>query len=162
MTVPVLYKYSPSPEIPRWPTRRRGPTKPVGVWLSVGDAWERWCRSGSVFLDGVRWRRPVILDPSARVLVLDNRSREFNRFSSRYAIPPGLMLPFPDWEQVAADWDVLILDPWERLFSEGYRWDWSWDCPSGVALRPGAIAYGPAEQRISPSGAEAPAAALGE
>ena len=37
MTVPVLYKYSPSPEIPRWPTRRRSPTKPVGGMVGTGQ-----------------------------------------------------------------------------------------------------------------------------
>ena len=148
--LPRLYKYSGTPEIQAWPTRKRGPSKPVGVWLSVEDAWERWCRRESVFLERVTWRRRVTIGPHARVSVLDNMSSSFAAFTRQYADPAD-EFQIPVWDRVVADWDVLILWPWEWPQADCYRWDQSWDCPSGVVLRPDAISYGHPEPRPAPA-----------
>lgn len=144
--LPSLYKYSEAPDIPAWPTRKRGPSKPVALWLSVGDAWERWCRRESIFLDRVAWRRPVTIRHDARVLVMDNLSAEFEAFTERYADPAD-EFRVPVWDRVESDLDVLILWPWEWPVADHYRWDQAWDCPSGVVFRPGVISYGSPEAR---------------
>ena len=145
--MPTLYKYLTSPDIPGWPTRKRGVSKPVGLWLSVGDAWERWCMRENIFLDRVAWRRPVTIRHDARVLVMNNLSAEFEDFTQRYADPAD-EFRVPVWDRVASDLDILVLWPWEwPVVSDHYRWDQAWDCPSGVVLRPGMISYGSAEAR---------------
>ena len=139
---PAVYEYSSTADIPAWPTRKRGPSKQVALWLSVGDAWERWCRRENIFLDSVAWRRQMTFQPGARVSVLDNMSPEFDAFTGRYADPAD-EFRIPAWDRVASDLDVLILWPWEWPRADHYRWDQAWDCASGVVFSPDAISYGP-------------------
>ena len=151
MHIPALYKYSTSPDIPVWPTRKRGPAKPVALWLSVEDAWERWCYRENIFLDRVAWRRQVTIRPDARVALIDNQSAAFDGFTDRYADPDEDEFRVPDWPRVATDLDVLILWPWEWPQASHYRWDQAWDCPSGVVFTPDAVLFGGPEERISAS-----------
>ena len=149
MELPSLYKYSQSSDIPTWPTRKAGVAKPVAQWLSVEDAWERWCRRESVFSERVAWRRAVSFTADARIKVIDNLSLDFDSFTDRYADPADVEFRVPCWEQVAADLDVLLLWPWQRPPLRRYRWDLTWDCPSGVVFTPEVISYGPPEDRRS-------------
>ena len=149
MDLPSLYKYSGSADVPIWPTRKRGPTKPVALWLSVEDAWERWCHREEIFLDRVAWRRPVTFRPGTRVTVIDNLSAEFDSFTDRYADPSDIMYPVPVWDRVAADMDALILWPWAYPGASLNRWDLTWDCPSGVVFAPHIVRYGSPEERRS-------------
>lgn len=150
MGLPPLYKYTPTVEPPDWPTRKAGMFKPVGLWLSVEDAWEEWCHREQFGLDRVAWRHPVTVLDHARVLMLDNLSTEFDEFHNQYTRDSDRS-GVPAWDRVARDWDVLMLYPWTRPplgeLAKRYRWDSSWDCPSAVVLSPGMITYGVAEHR---------------
>lgn len=145
--LPPLYKYSATSAVPSWPDNKRGVSKPVALWLSVGDAWERWCHREKVFLEAVAWRRPVTINPGARVEVFDNMSDEFDAFTDRYTPVGEDTFRVPAWRKVAGDMDVLILWPWKRPRPVPYRWDMSWDCPSGVVFIPEVVVYGPPERR---------------
>lgn len=155
--MPALFKYLPSPQIPEFPTVPCSVGKPVGWWLSVGDAWERWCHTRGFRLERVEWRRPVDFTSNARIVVLDSPSPAFDEFTDKYGVPlfdPAVTGPsfrrvvFPDWDQVTADIDVLVLWPWEppTRGDRHRRWDIHWDVPSGVALNPATVRWGPPEQ----------------
>ena len=164
--MPALFKYLPSPKVPEFPTLPCSVGKPVGWWLSVGDAWERWCHTRGFRLERVGWRRPVEFTRDARVVVLGSRSPAFDEFTEKYGVPlfdPAVAgvsfrrVVSPDWEPVTADVDVLVLWPWEpptrrpRAGSPGgdwhRRWDIHWDVPSGVVLNPATVRWGPPERR---------------
>ena len=85
--VPALFKYLPSPKVPEFPTLPCSVGKPVGWWLSVGDAWERWCHTRGFRLERVGWRRPVEFTRDTRVVVLGSRSPAFDEFTEKYGVP---------------------------------------------------------------------------
>lgn len=75
-------------------------------------------------------------------------SGEYAKFTEQYADPAD-EFRVPVWDRVTADWDVLILWPWQWPQAHHYRWDQAWDCPSGVVFTPGAIVYHAPERRLS-------------
>jgi len=154
--LPRLYKYLSSADVPDWPTGPCSANKPVGWWLSVEDAWERWSHAEQFRTERVRWRRQVTFTPDARVTMFATGTVEFAEFTDRYCrtSDPKLSESDPDWPRVAADMDVLVLSPWDLpRGSRPYRWDFNWDVPSGVVLNPRVAVFGPAEQRPVPDAA---------
>ncbi len=143
--LPRLFKYLPTADPPVWPSQPCSWNKPVGWWLSVEDAWERWSYASDFRVERVRWRRPVTFTPDARVTMFSAGTVEHAAFSDRYCVTPDWAeelgwshVADPEWDRVAADMDVLILSPWDRpRGSRPYRWDANWDVPSGGCAHPG-------------------------
>lgn len=144
---PTLKHYAREPHL-RFDRRynygsRRGDFKPAGFWVSVqgGDDWREWCTSENYHTDLLANEHDVILTPEANILLLDtlasveSLATRFPRFDS------GQMFEdYPNWRQIAAEYDGLIIAPYQW----GARWDvswyYSWDCASGCIWNLDAIA----------------------
>jgi hypothetical protein len=61
--------------------------KPVGLWVSVGNEWESFCRSEDFKTDDIRVRQKVTLAPTCRTLLLSDAD-DLDGFTKAYGLPP--------------------------------------------------------------------------
>lgn len=108
--------------------------KPKGLWFSAGDGedgWEAWCRAEGFGLDRLKHKTELTFKPSAQILKISSPG-ELDEFYKKYkeATAYGLT-PSPNWEQVAREYDAIVIAPYlfERRF--GKIWYYTWDCASG-------------------------------
>lgn len=105
--------------------------KPNGLWVSVGDAWEQWCRwegwnTGSL---AVRYR--VTLTPGARILCLTT-VEDILAFSRGYQTEMLFGLEAPDWQRLEFEgWQGVVIAPYQWSLRCDLRWYYPWDCASG-------------------------------
>ncbi|BFU90138.1 MAG: hypothetical protein NTAFB01_13250 [Nitrospira sp.] len=112
--------------------------KPHGLWCSVRQAWEEWCRAQAFHLGGLQHVHEIVVRPEANLLHLRG-TRAIDAFNARYSqSPPYLTLI--DWSRVASHYGGIVIDPycWERRFT--YPWYYGWDCASACIWDAGQIA----------------------
>lgn len=110
----------------------RGHMKPVGLWYSIGDDWEQWCRLEGFNLGRLAFRTALDVDTS-RILHLDSETaiRDFSReYYSQ--IVPGSGLEGIDWPAVARDFAGIEIHPYQWGCRLKLIWYYGWDCASGV------------------------------
>lgn len=127
------------------PAGRRRHDKPNGLWVSVRgpDDWPSWrARDG--------WEHPphtvrVELAADARILVIETFDALL-AFGRTHARPgtwrhPVLHGSAIDWDQVAGEWQGIVIAPYRRdaLLHPDAEWYGSWDCASGCIWDPTAL-----------------------
>lgn len=119
--------------------------KPKGLWLSVDDAWEDWCRGEEFGFDRLTHTSEVILAPDNHVLwiksvpAMDHFTREFGFHKNLFPDNPDHLAAWSlrrrgiDWSKVAAVYQGLIIAPYQyqRRFHDLTTWYYGWDCASG-------------------------------
>lgn len=126
----------------------RGPSrhsfKPVGLWVSVqgADDWEAWCRAEDFDIEKLTYVTEIVPGPSANILRIDNPD-DLRRLTVKYpqADPPRLagFGPVPDWERIAADFDGIVIAPYQWRERLNLHWYYGWDCASGCIWNLAAI-----------------------
>jgi hypothetical protein len=119
------------PHIPPW--------KPRGLWVSVGDDWEQWCRGENFQLARLAHRAEIVLHPDAKILRLTNAG-QIRLFTRMYALPtdglPGYraMMQGIDWPKVGTEWQGIVIAPycWECRLGLDTFWYYGWDCACGA------------------------------
>lgn len=107
--------------------------KPVGLWVSVGDDWARWCIGERFHLDGLNYRQRAHLAPTANVLTITNDEQLLD-FTRTYGKPIRDDSPMwlIDWPGVAERYDGLVIAPylWNMRLNIQVSWYYGWDCAS--------------------------------
>jgi hypothetical protein len=107
--------------------------KPCGLWVSVDgeDGWEAWCTSEN--FGGLHtYRYRVRLTKGSNVLHIDNElgvrvfREKYGRQSDR-----SYCSMYIAWEDVARDYQGLIIAPYQWPCRMDERWYYGWDCASG-------------------------------
>ncbi len=108
--------------------------KPSGLWVSVGNAWQKWCQCEEFNLEGLTHSQEVVLSPEANILYLTSE-KELNEFTAEYkGVDPnwdfvrGII-----WERASTDYQGIIINPYQRekQFHSDMLWYYGWDCASG-------------------------------
>lgn len=128
--------------------------KPRGLWLSVGNAWQEWCREAEYGADRIVHVARVTLAPDANVLRLTSQA-DLDRFTDEYGDEEkdrSYHTRFIRWDRVAEKYDGIIIAPyiWERRLE--LMWYYGWDCASGCIWNTRAIeSVSPLSERDAPS-----------
>lgn len=139
---PALLHYSPAEKLVhhRRYTQDRTHFKPCGLWLSDGDEWRRWCESvgfGCIGLTdrpfddrGVNVFR-VFLVNDARVRWLRS-PEDIRAFHNEFRGASRIEKRYVDWGRVAAEWDGVLISPYQRdcRSDNDMSWYYSWDVSS--------------------------------
>ena len=125
--------------------------KPNGLWVSVGEDWEKWCRKEDFYIEALRYKTEIKLKDASKILYvrtqkdLDIIEKNYERLISSPA-PSFLSLMYSvtpyfytcDWKKMKEDYSGIILDEdTEDLRNNGFRnggvsdWIETWDCLSG-------------------------------
>ncbi|QDM58016.1 hypothetical protein SEA_DALLAS_199 [Mycobacterium phage Dallas] len=104
--------------------------KPEGLWVSVAgeDDWPTWCRGEEFSFDNLTVCHRVTLVPGANILHLKS-PMDIDAFHYLYA-NRGI-LDWIDWGKVAADYDGIIIAPYQWSRRMDPHWYYTWDCASG-------------------------------
>lgn len=121
--------------------------KPKGLWLSVedGHGWRDWREAEDWGLRDGEIVTEITLNPDANGLWLKT-SADILAFSERFVLAPDPVLGgttfFVDWASVAAEFDGIIIAPydWHLRLDDRVTWYYGWDCSSGCIWNKDAIA----------------------
>ncbi len=108
--------------------------KPAGLWLSDENdhGWKAWCESEEFGL-GRLIHSTEFEVVSARVLHLST-ALHLHDFTVQYGAPlfPGGSSHWIDWSRVAAEYDGIIISPyqWSCRTGLGTMWYYGWDVAS--------------------------------
>jgi hypothetical protein len=109
--------------------------KPAGFWVSVDgkDDWKEWCEAENFGDLSQQYRHKVTLKADSNILLLTDKL-EVLCFRERYGREtnnPLYQIPYIPWDQVAQDYQGIIIAPyqWELRLEE--MWYYGWDCASG-------------------------------
>jgi hypothetical protein len=130
------------------PAGRR--SKPDGLWVSVGDDWERWCRSESYgWPEHHRHITTVTLAPDANILVISD-PEALRAFTRDHTIDRWYNV---NWLPTVAAYDGIVIAPylWECRLEQGVSWYYTWDCASGCIWSLSAVAS--VEHRVNDTAA---------
>lgn len=117
--------------------------KPRGLWVSVDgeDDWKSWCEGQPFNIEGLKYPHRVTLVDDANVLHIAD-GQQFLKFVKEYGVPdptweerlniPNYDYVAIDWTRVAAEYDGIIIAPYQWSFRLSYMWYYGWDCASGV------------------------------
>lgn len=126
------------------PAQGAKPFKPDGLWLSVGDEWERWCRDESFDLESLAYVHQITLKEDARIAVISTPDA-LRRFTNTYrgselSARTDYCLTI-DWGRVAKTYQGILVTPylWGCRFEGWATWYYAWDCASGCVWDPEAI-----------------------
>ena len=103
--------------------------KPNGFWVSVGDAWDKWCREEQFALHRLAYCYSVTLTPWARILVLDTPEQLIDLASDSPVQRYGHQ--YPQWSSIYEGYDGIIISPYQWSMRLELRWYYSWDVASG-------------------------------
>ncbi len=115
--------------------------KPAGLWVSVDgpDDWPAWCEREE-FRDLTRQHEHrVTLASDARVLHLATVD-DLRAFTRRFPDEYFGLLGFIDWAAVAAEYQGIVIAPYQWLARFELGFYYGWDCASGCIWDPAAIA----------------------
>lgn len=115
--------------------------KPRGFWVSVkgADDWPTWCREEGFALDR-QVEHTVRVAPTARILHLETIAALVD-FTETYGVQPtvvGLGTSI-HWEQVATEFDGIIIAPYQWPCRMSLDWYYGWDVASGCIWNLAAI-----------------------
>lgn len=139
----IHYSEEPLTNLTNPPKNCEGGTciKPHGLWVSVNDAWENWCREEDFYVEHLAYKSQIKLDKSSDILYLVNED-SFDAFTLEYCPSTwkqgkikidnrSINYLFVDWEKVKDKYKGLIIPIylWKR---RDVMWYYGWDCASGV------------------------------
>ena len=109
----------------------RDQMKPVGLWLSVGRAWQRWCEAEDFHLEDLRRLHYVWVRRDG--LLILRSERDIDRFTREYLDAAATSeYRSIDWGKVAARYTGIVIAPycWKRRMAHHTSWYYTWDCAS--------------------------------
>ena len=105
--------------------------KPKGLWVSVEDAWEEWCKEQEYQLSHLKVKVKVELLAYNNVLWLYTEE-EFEEFQCLFGVSryDSLLI---NWRKVAEEYGGIIISPyfWGFRLASNSLWYYGWDCASG-------------------------------
>lgn len=124
--------------------------KPRGLWLSVGRAWEDWCRGEDWGVSTLTHRTGVTFAAGANVLTLST-VEGIDKFTAEHCVPiihdgRPVDVDFVDWPTLATLYDGIIIAPYQHQRRLSLPWYYPWDCASGCVWNLDVIMV-----RVSPS-----------
>jgi hypothetical protein len=119
-----------------WPMRGLG--KPVGLWVSVGEAWKDWCEGEDFYTERLAHCQEIVLAANANILRLST-AEDLDAFTERFKIADDAFASI-DWSRVYGEYQGIIIAPyiWARRLD--LAWYYGWDCASGCIWDADAIA----------------------
>lgn len=121
--------------------------KPVGLWLSVGNAWEDWCKAEEFFLKGLTHKSKVGIchDSVLSISGIDQVHEFFDKYGQSDIgeyLKGGMH--FVDWLKVSEDYSGFMIEDYGFycLMNPdlvGHIWLYGWDCSSGCIWDKSAI-----------------------
>lgn len=151
MTLPALYHYSAKPLTGCFPVKQTIADrddwnffyKPAGLWLSVEDEWEKWCRDNNFSLHRLTHKAKVIIGAGADHLVKLETEEDVLAFDREYGgtNPRIESLRAINWTRVATEFSGIIIAPyqWRLRFDYDLLWYYGWDCASACVWDPSII-----------------------
>lgn len=134
--------------------------KPNGLWLSVGPAWLEWCVAENFALERFRYATPVSIAKNANILRIETAAA-LDTFTDTYGqakdIGAGTLYYKAegiDWVRVMAEFDGIIISPYQWERRQSLLWYCSWDVASGCVWRARAMAIQAPSFRITPKSLE--------
>lgn len=116
--------------------------KPLGLWVSVEgeDDWPSWSRHNwPSWFSEIRHATEVIVRPEARLLVIDNET-ELCDLNKRFpSTRRDDYFQSPDWKAIAAEYQGIIIWPYQWEVRLSLMWYYTWDCASGCLWDPDAV-----------------------
>lgn len=115
--------------------------KPSGLWVSIGEAWKKFCIDAQFRRHALDYVYQVHLSDTANILTLDNPAKveafeaAFKEVGDKDYM--GIYYPSIHWRDVAECYQGIII-PTHRL--HGSKWHRTWDIPSGCIWDASAIA----------------------
>jgi hypothetical protein len=103
-----------------------GTFKPKGLWVSVDDAWIKWCESSHFKLGQWNFKSKIVINSGANILLLRNRA-ELDKFTKEFMSDNKYGI---DWIKVSNSYQGVIVTDYYS-FRLVYYWLNSWDCSSG-------------------------------
>lgn len=144
----MLIHYSPRPVLEVRDadlTKLPGVGKPPGFWVSVDDAWKRFCETDfKEILRDCRVAHEVTLQPDANVLRIGS-AEQLHAFTAQYKKDDKTIrrtfsrFDMIDWAPVMAQYDGIIIAPYLWSCRMNVSWYYGWDVASGVFWRARAI-----------------------
>lgn len=110
---------------------QRAGYKPNGLWVSVGDDWDRWCRG-----EDLTWTVDV---PVHSVTLTDDAADHLLILNSESAVRDmptvqahrGLRCEYIDWPTLASQYGGIVIAPYQWGARLDVMWYYGWDCASG-------------------------------
>jgi hypothetical protein len=132
---------------PRGITSLLGDCKPLGLWVSVDDEWEEWCRNEDFNLAGLAHATEIQLVDKAKILWITDAT-ELDCFTTQYQKNGQITKTLGclgweiDWDTVAKQYQGIIIAPYirSRRFAHHTMWYYGWDCASGCIWDGNAVA----------------------
>ena len=140
----MLFRSEPLSRVVSKDQRDEPGFKPQGLWVSVDDAWKKWCLGAQFDLLSLERSYEVTLAASCTLLCLGS-PRELQTFTARWTAHGPESYPSRyrsiNWRGVAEKHDGILIDPylWGCRFDEQTFWYYGWDCASGCIWRAEAI-----------------------
>jgi hypothetical protein len=118
-------------------SKKKWQEKPEGLWISVGEAWKKWCENERFYFENLSYSYEVVLKQHNSVLHLKTPEEVFE-FGKKY---PLKTMSFDhendtdqlDWNKVKKEHSGIIISPyqWPCRLSLKSGWYYGWDCSSG-------------------------------
>lgn len=106
--------------------------KPVGLWLSYGNAWIKYLLQekqlwANVRIDSIFYIYEIELNEE-KILTINNEN-QFDNFNNKYSIKRGKLI---DWERVEEEFDGIKIKYFpDKACDKKYDWYCDWDVSSG-------------------------------
>jgi hypothetical protein len=128
----ILSHFSSDPfELDRTRTYTQMPHfKPIGLWLSdeSGFGWKQWLTEQDWLLANLAYETQFEVDTTNVLMITTDQA--LDDFTNKYTKQVGLCEDI-DWEQVASEYDGIIISPYSWACRLKHRWYYTWDCASG-------------------------------
>jgi hypothetical protein len=113
--------------------------KPSGLWITDDsrDSWERYCSDNDILLQYLVHRMIVTLTEGANLCWLRSEE-EVWAFHDIY-VSDVFGSKMIDWEEVAKDFDGVMIFPFHYDLGFELWWYGGWDCASGCIWNPRAV-----------------------
>ena len=115
------------------------PCKPNGIWFSLSDDWEIWCRENEYHIENLATRSLVTIIDFSNILIIKDIEDLFSFIDEFYRPVKSKLYSKLDWNAVAKKHSGLILPDYYNLNNARYAngpdlgtiWVSTWDVPSG-------------------------------
>lgn len=91
-------------------------SKPNGLWLSVNNAWRKWCKNEDFKVDFYSVKYQFEVDIS-NFLILDTREKIIE-FDKKYKIDENSL----NWQLVKENFDGILFSPYFNYFNDEETW----------------------------------------
>ena len=122
--IPLLEIYSVYKQEPNY--------KPVGLWISVDDAWKNWCKDQDFHTEDLKYENIIRLNLDKILFLRDNQ--DILEFTQKYkqSLCDDL-IRLIRWDEVAKLYNGIIISPYVHslAMSRDALWYFGWDVASG-------------------------------